>query len=372
MTRADALWVGVPERGGYKEASSGHRVHESSEGTISMHTVLRRLLSVMMLIASPHVVAAADDMTIRPPRSGERIVFLGDSITQAGDKPGGYVDLVRTAVEASFPNAGVEVIGAGISGNKVPDLEKRLEQDVLAKKASTVVVYIGINDVWHSIRDQGTPKEAFEKGLRSLTDRIRASGARVILCTPSVIGEKSAGNNKLDAMLDEYAGVTRSIAADMKTGLIDLRKAFVEHLAVANAGQAEAGVLTSDGVHLNAKGNQFVAERMLEALGVNRHLRHIVLFKFKESSTATDVERIIAAFRDLPAKIDAIQAFEWGTDISPEGKSQGFTHCFVVTFATEAARDAYLPHPAHREFVSIVGPHVDKVCVVDFWAQAGR
>lgn len=336
-----------------------------------MRSGLRSLFLVAMLVASSHVASAADDTTGRPPRSGERIVFFGDSITQAGDKPGGYVDIVRQAVEASVPNAGVEVLGAGISGNKVPDLEKRLERDVLARNPSTVVIYIGINDVWHSIRDQGTPKEVFEKGLRGLTDRIRATGARVILCTPSVIGEKAVGKNQLDAMLDEYAGVTRSIAADMKTGLVDLRKAFVDHLAVANGAQSEAGVLTSDGVHLNAEGNRFVAERMLEALGVNRRLRHIVLFKFKESSTAADVARIVAAFRELPSKIDAIQAFEWGTDISPEGKSQGFTHCFVVTFATEAARDAYLPHPAHQDFVSLVGPHVDKVCVVDFWSEAG-
>ena len=127
-------------------------------------------------------------------------------------------------------------------------------------------------------------------------------------------------------------------------------------------------------------GNRFVAERMLEGLGVKpattsadgRVLRHVVLFKFKDSSTPADVERIVAAFRGLPAKIDAIKGFEWGTDVSPEGKSQGFTHCFVVTFATEAGRDAYLPHPAHGEFVSIVGPHVDKVCVVDFWTQATR
>lgn len=337
-----------------------------------MRIILRCLFQIAMLVTSAQNPAPADDTVTQPLQPGERIVFLGDSITQAGDKPGGYVDIARTAVKASFPNAGVEVVGAGISGNKVPDLEKRLERDVLAKKPSAVVIYIGINDVWHSIRDQGTPKEAFEKGLRGLTDRIRASGARVILCTPSVIGEKSVGENQLDAMLDEYAGVTRSIAADMKTGLVDLRKAFVEHLAVANAAQAKAGVLTSDGVHLNAEGNRFVAERMLEALGVNRHLRHVVLLKFTESSTAADIERIVTAFRGLPSKIDAIQAFEWGTDISPEGKSQGFTHCFVLTFATEAARDAYLPHPAHQEFVSIVGPHVDKVCVVDFWAQAGR
>jgi lysophospholipase L1-like esterase len=327
--------------------------------------------------------ARADDAESRPPRAGERIVFLGDSITQAGDKPGGYVDLVRAAVKAVHPDAGIEVIGAGISGNKVPDLEKRLDRDVLAKKPTTVVVYIGINDVWHSTRNQGTPKETFEKGLRSLVDRIRiAAGARVILCTPSVIGEKPAGDNPLDAMLDDYSGVTRTVAADLKTGLIDLRKQFVAHLAGANAAKAEKGVLTSDGVHLSPAGERFVADRMLEGLGVRapaagagaaaqRLLRHIVLFKFKDTSTPADVARIVEAFRGLPGKIDTIKGFEWGTDVSPEGKSQGLTHCFVVTFADEAGRDAYLPHPAHKEFVAIVGPHVDKVCVVDFWTQPG-
>ncbi|MFM9057928.1 MAG: Dabb family protein [Planctomycetaceae bacterium] len=97
-------------------------------------------------------------------------------------------------------------------------------------------------------------------------------------------------------------------------------------------------------------------------------LRHVVLFKFKDGSTPADVEKIVSAFRALPGKIPQIKAFEWGTDVSPEGKSQGFTHCFLVTFAAEADRDAYLPHPAHQEFVSIVKSHVDKVCVVDFWS----
>jgi lysophospholipase L1-like esterase len=325
----------------------------------------------------PVPAALADDSVTRAPAAGERIVFLGDSITQGGAGPGGYVTLVREAIAAALPDKGVEVLGAGISGNKVPDLELRLDRDVLAKKPTTVVVYIGINDVWHSQRGQGTPKEAFDKGLRSLVERIRAGGARVILCTPSVIGEKPTGENPLDAMLDEYSAVTRGVAADLKTGLLDLRKAFIDHLAAANAAQADKGTLTTDGVHLNAAGNRFVADRMLEALGVAagttaggdpaKKLRHVVLFKFKDDSTPADVARIVAAFRGLPAKITEIDGFEWGTDVSPEGKSQGFTHCFLVTFKTEADRDAYLPHPAHKEFVSIVGPHVDKVCVVDFW-----
>lgn len=106
-----------------------------------------------------------------------------------------------------------------------------------------------------------------------------------------------------------------------------------------------------------------------EAAAGQRRLRHVVLFKFKDSSTPADVARIEAAFRGLPATIKEIAGFEWGTDVSPEGKAQGFTHCFLVTFATEADRDAYLPHPAHKEFVALVGPHVDKVCVVDYWTR---
>ena len=100
-----------------------------------------------------------------------------------------------------------------------------------------------------------------------------------------------------------------------------------------------------------------------------RMLRHVVLFSFKKTSTAADIDRIVTAFRGLPAKIPAIKDCEWGTDVSPEGKAQGFTHCFLVSFGSEADRDAYLPHPAHKEFVGIVGPHLEQVCVVDFWAQ---
>jgi hypothetical protein len=98
-------------------------------------------------------------------------------------------------------------------------------------------------------------------------------------------------------------------------------------------------------------------------------LRHVVLFKFKDSSTKADVKAIEDAFRGLPAKIDAIHDFEWGTDVSVENKSQGFTHCFFVTFRDEKGRDEYLPHPAHQDFVKIVGPHVDRVLVVDYWTQ---
>ena len=98
-------------------------------------------------------------------------------------------------------------------------------------------------------------------------------------------------------------------------------------------------------------------------------LRHVVLFSFKSTSTATDIKSIEDAFRALPAKIKEIKDFEWGTNNSPENLAQGFTHCFFVSFDSEKDREIYLPHPDHKAFVAIVGPHVDKVLVLDYWAQ---
>jgi hypothetical protein len=98
-------------------------------------------------------------------------------------------------------------------------------------------------------------------------------------------------------------------------------------------------------------------------------LRHVVLFKFKEGTTPEQIKAIEQAFRGLPAKIPEIVAFEWGTDASMENKSEGFTHCFFVTFKDAKGRDAYLPHPAHKEFGKVVRPHADKVLVFDYVAK---
>ena len=98
-------------------------------------------------------------------------------------------------------------------------------------------------------------------------------------------------------------------------------------------------------------------------------LRHVVLFSFKSTSTAADVKQIEDAFKALPGKIKEIKDFEWGTNNSPENLAQGFTHCFFVSFASEKDREIYLPHPDHKAFVAIAGPHIDKVLVLDYWTQ---
>lgn len=111
----------------------------------------------------------------------------------------------------------------------------------------------------------------------------------------------------------------------------------------------------------NANGQQETKEPKL--------LRHVVMFQFKDSSSAADVQKVVDAFRALPSKISQIADFEYGTDNSPEGLAGGLTHVFLVTFASEEDRAAYLPHSAHQAFVEVLKPHLEKVTVVDYWAS---
>ena len=98
-------------------------------------------------------------------------------------------------------------------------------------------------------------------------------------------------------------------------------------------------------------------------------LRHVVMFGFKPEVTAEQVKAVEDAFGELPSKIDLIKDYEWGTDCSPEGLQQGLTHCFFVTFHSEADRDAYLVHPAHKEFGKVLGNKASAVTVLDYWTR---
>ena len=102
---------------------------------------------------------------------------------------------------------------------------------------------------------------------------------------------------------------------------------------------------------------------------MDKVLKHTVLFKFKDASSKADVDMICQAFANLPSEISEIKTFEWGENNSPEGLNQGLTHCFVMSFVSEADRDAYLIHPAHKAFGKKLGPHLDKVTVVDYWVK---
>ena len=197
----------------------------------------------------------------------KRIVFFGDSITQAGAEPSGYISLMRDMLEKKGLDKSYELIGAGIGGNKVYDLYLRMEEDVLDKKPDIVVIWVGVNDVWHKQSfGTGTDPDKYAKFYTSINKKLQAKKIDVYLCTPAAIGEKTDFTNELDGDLNKYSAIVRDLAKENNCGLIDLRKAFLEYNLKNNPENKESGILTSDRVHLNDKGNNFVAEKMMEAI----------------------------------------------------------------------------------------------------------
>jgi lysophospholipase L1-like esterase len=213
---------------------------------------MKTLFKLMALL----MVVLFTAMTFKP----KKIIFFGDSITQAGVQPGGYVDLIKKALDPTK----YEIIGAGVGGNKVYDLFFRMEDDVLTKKPDLVVIYIGVNDVWHKASSRtGTDFDKFSKFYQGLITKIQNNGAKVVLCMPAVIGEKKNNENEMDADLDKYSGAIRDLATKNNLPLCDLRTFFKEYDAANNPDNKEKGILTSDGVHLNALGNQTLADKLL-------------------------------------------------------------------------------------------------------------
>lgn len=199
-------------------------------------------------------------------KTKKRVVFFGDSITQMGVNKGGYIDLLKEYVLANGWQKDYELIGAGIGGNKVYDLYLRMEDDVLAKKPTHVLIYVGINDVWHKTSGIGTDIEKYEKFYVALIRKMQAKKIKLLLCTPSVIGEKKDGANPQDADLDAYSGIIRKLAKEYNCTLIDLRNVFSEYEKNNNADNKESGILTTDKVHLNEKGNELVANTIKQYL----------------------------------------------------------------------------------------------------------
>lgn len=203
-----------------------------------------------------------------------KIVFLGDSITQqAEDFEDGFISIIRqNLVQDKF-----ELVGKGIGGNKVSDLLTRYKSDVIDLNPDIVFIYIGINDVWHKY-DFGTGSDIdlYEKGLRTIISDIKSLGSKIVLCTPTVIGENTGdfvlGNQfkdvetmeNMNGDLDTFSEVVRKLSNEYETELLDLRKIFMDYLAENNINNDAAGILTTDGVHLNERGNKLIADQMIK------------------------------------------------------------------------------------------------------------
>ena len=209
------------------------------------------------------VLALASFVADKP----KKVIFFGDSITQAGVKPNGYITRIGELLTGKNLGSKYELIGAGIGGNKVYDLYLRLESDVLDKKPDAVFIYVGVNDVWHKTTSgTGTDPDKFVRFYQALIDKIKASGAKVVLCTPAVIGEKNDFSNPQDGDMNHYSNLIRKLAEKNSLPLVDLRKAFLAYDLANNPSNKDSGVLTTDRVHLNDLGNNTVAELMLAEL----------------------------------------------------------------------------------------------------------
>ncbi|MCX6358607.1 MAG: SGNH/GDSL hydrolase family protein [Armatimonadetes bacterium] len=234
---------------------------------------MRRLMLASLLAAALAGTTARADV---PPalRGVKTIVCLGDSITQQGEAPGGYVWLVRRALQAIYPEQGIEVVNAGISGHKSNDMLARFDRDVLAKKPDLVTISVGVNDVWHGFYDnhplgdgpRGVPLADYRRNVEEMVTRAMKAGVRVVILSTTVINE--ARETPENAKLAGYNAALRQISRKCGARFVDYQNSFRTVIDAFRAAGPRDNLLTTDGVHMNAAGNSLMAHVLLGGLGV--------------------------------------------------------------------------------------------------------
>jgi lysophospholipase L1-like esterase len=210
-----------------------------------------------------------------------KIVIVGDSITEGGKYPGGYVWLLQRYLSALYP-AGkkIQIVNAGISGNKATDMQARFQKDAIDQKPDLVMINVGVNDVWHAffnfqknqfypqgLLPTGVPLTEYRDKITQMVLAAKAAGIRVVLLSPTPIGETLDGPE--NRRLQEYIAAMREIALQNQCLFIDLNGPCRE---VIGTYQKHAGktlnLLAADGVHPNPSGYRIIAFTILRGLGV--------------------------------------------------------------------------------------------------------
>ena len=209
-----------------------------------------------------------------------KIVMMGDSITQMGATPHGYVTLIDHTLKELYPSNAIEVINVGIGGQKAPDMHARFKKDVLDKHPDMVTISVGVNDVWHDFRNpawtardasgnsgRGIKLDVHLKELDAMVSEAKATGIKVVMLSPTVVYEDlNCDENK---RITTYVNAQQKLAQKNQVSFVNLNKSF---RSVISAFQKEAGrtqlLLTIDGVHLNDQGNTLMANDILRTLGV--------------------------------------------------------------------------------------------------------
>jgi lysophospholipase L1-like esterase len=208
-------------------------------------------------------------------KTNQIIVCLGNSITEQGEQPHGYVSVMRKALHLLYPHEVFIFVNSGVSGNKSTDMSARFQEDVLDYKPDWVIISVGINDVWHGFYDNhpngegplGVPVTVFQKHLEDMIRLANANKVRVVLFTTTIIKETltSPENNKLA----EYNRSIRNLAKRFNCLLVDQNAAFLKELSPFQKPRMPiSGRLTSDGVHMLPPGNWLIARTTLHAFGV--------------------------------------------------------------------------------------------------------
>lgn len=228
-----------------------------------MQVTLSMLLSILLATLGP-----SKEQREFMLKEGDQIVAIGDSITQAG----GYLRNIDVVLAQQYPALKLpKIVNVGISGQKAEDLVKRFEKDVVSRKPAVVTLSIGINDVWHRLKDPHDPQVLvnYKENVSKMVDQAQAAGIKVVLLTPTVIQEdpQSEGNQRLKM----YVEAMQQIAAEKKCRMVNLHQTFLEVLGKkpeALAANAKGLVLTTDGVHMNPAGDALMAIGVLRGLGV--------------------------------------------------------------------------------------------------------
>src|SRR5262245_42282220 len=227
------------------------------------HYTVQRSFPLGVLLAAFANASAQENLAEKRVdlKNGDRIIFFGDSLTALAGQESpkehvtkGYVRIVREMLQATYQDKQIEVDWVATGGHTVPDLIKRVDKDVIAKKPTIVVIQIGCNDA------RRIPKETFRSSLEELIDKLQQAGIQVVQCTLTSVGEKHDGTNKDDAKLEEFAEVEREVARGKNVPLNDLRTAFVAHWLANNTDNQPSGVLTYDGNHVDQDGHDLVGE----------------------------------------------------------------------------------------------------------------
>ncbi|HLO46917.1 MAG TPA: SGNH/GDSL hydrolase family protein [Kamptonema sp.] len=230
---------------------------------------------------SPPILQATPPPEIQNILKGKhKIVTVGDSITEAGKYTGGYVWLLQRYLDMLYPDQKIEIINAGISGNKSTDMQARFQRDAIAKKPDLITINVGVNDVWSAFFDfstnqlhpkgelpAGVPLPVYRQKLTEMVQAATAAGIRVALLSPTPIREVLDGPE--NRRLPEYIATMRTIASQNNCLYIDLNSPFREVLMTyqKHAGRS-INLLAADGVHPNQAGNRIIAYTILRSLGI--------------------------------------------------------------------------------------------------------